>query len=569
MKNLFAFLFAFLPLLSIAQNAPFGNLSAPADNDSCQTTTVTLCANVTDVNGDSVLVRFYFRPSMNAPRDFTLMGLPDTQYYTSLLNNGTNEMFKAQTAWIVAHKDSLNIAHVCHFGDCVQNGDYNGDPTEWERADTAMRLIEDPLTTNLPDGISYTMSVGNHDQWPTGDPNGTTTFFNQYFSENRFSGRGYWGGNYDTLADNSFQLFSASGYDFIVVSLEYDPSANASVLAWADSLLQAYPSRRAIIVSHYLIDAIGAFGPQGALTYQALRHNPNLCLMLCGHVSAESKRRSIYNGDTTYTILADYQSRPFGGGGLMRIMTFSPELNTLNVKTYSPVTNTFENDTNSAFFLPMTLYPQTTYAAVDSAYVDSAGNVCVTIPNLAANTAYDWYATADDGTHVTILGYSRFATFGSVVSMSVSTDTVCQNAPPVLLTGNPAGGIFSGNGVSGNTMDPFLAPSGMNTVTYAYVNAAGCANTASSGVFIDPCLGINTADVPANSVNFLDGKLLVQSNSAAEIFLYDVLGNVVVSANCFPGTTTINLSCAGGIYFYRLTTENSCSSGKFFINDTK
>ena len=567
--SLFALLFLIVSLH--AQQAPSGQTSSPADLDSCQFTDVQLCAYVGDLDGDSLLVNFYFRPSNAAPPDFTLMGLPDTQYYTSLLNGGTNEFFKMQTQWIVDHKDSLNIAHVCHLGDCVQNGDYNNDDTEWRRADTAMKFIEDPLTTQLPDGISYTMNVGNHDQWPTGDPNGTTIFYNQFFGANRFNGRSYWGGNYGSTADNNFQFFSASGYDFIVISLEYDVNnVNSAVINWADSLLQAYPNRRGIIVSHYLLNLNGSFSTQGAAIYSALRPNPNLFLMLCGHVNGESRRTGVFNGDTVHTILSDYQGRPSGGAGWMRIMKFSPEFNTMTVQTYSPTLGQYENDTNSFFVLPVNLFPQTNYTSLGSAWVDSAGYACITVNGLQANSGYDWYATIDDGTTVVKTNYSRFATFGSVVSMTAAADTICHFAGSVALTGLPPGGFFSGPGINGNQFDPSLTGIGSNTISYQYTNANGCANSDSLSIFVDICGGINDFAKQNVIVNFQNGFVSVNElKEPATIFIYDLTGREIMQTKLSAGANQIPFTNpAFGIYLYRIANENgSIANGKFFYGE--
>lgn len=570
MKQFSALFISFLfPLFSFAQVVPSGQTMFPADQDSCEATSVQLCAYVGDTDGDSLLVNFYFRPSNAAPPDFTIVGLPDTQYYTSQLNGGSNEYFKAQTNWIVSHKDSLNVAHVCHLGDCVQNGDYNNIDTEWKRADTAMSFIEDPLTTNLPEGISYTMAVGNHDQWPTGDPNGTTIFYNQYFGASRFGSRAYWGGNYLQNADNNFQLFSASGYDFLVISLEYDGNnANPGVLFWADSLLQAYPNRKGIIVSHYLLNINGTFGAQGAAVYAALRPNPNLFLMLCGHVSGEAHRTDVYNGDTTHTILSDFQSRPSGGAGWMRFMTLSPEFNTLTVKTYSPVIGQYENDTNSLFVLPVDLYPQTNYTSLGSAWVDSAGMACITVNGLLPNTAYDWYATIDDSTTIVKTNYSRFATYGSVVSISSAIDTICHYAAPITLTGLPSGGTFTGIAVSGNQFDPAFANTGTNSVSYSYTNANGCVNSDSLSMYVELCAGVNEMVLSqAPAVYYQSGQISVSGLPfAATISVYDMTGRELMQTKLVSGMNSIPFSPAvSGIYLFRIANEDQMlMNGKIF-----
>lgn len=302
--------------------------------------------------------------------DFTLVGLPDTQNYSGGDFGGTPEMFYAQTRWIAANRDSLNIVYVAHLGDCVQRGDNNGDASEWLVADSAMRMIEDPVATGLPQGIPYGIAVGNHDQSPNSDPNGTTTFYNRFFGEERFASRDYYGGHYGANNDNHFDLFSAGGLDFIVVYFEYDISANAQVLSWADSLLQAYPDRRAIVVSHYLVDpGPGApWSAQGQAIYDVLKRHPNLFLMLCGHIlQAENRRTDIFDGNTVYTLESNYQWRANGGDGWLRIMQFSPANNEIRIKTYSPVLDAFEVDANSQFTLPYDMTTPTSLAEMPGA----------------------------------------------------------------------------------------------------------------------------------------------------------------------------------------------------------
>jgi hypothetical protein len=157
-----------------------------------------------------------------------------------------------------------NVVYVAHLGDCVEHGD--GSNTEWQRANTSLSLLENPVTTMLAEGIPYGLAVGNHDQSPDGDPNGTTNLLNQYFGASRFNGRSYYGGHYGSNNDNHYDLFSAAGMDFIVVYLEFDPNANSAVLDWAEDVLATHPTRRAIVVSHYLMNAgfQASFGTQGS-----------------------------------------------------------------------------------------------------------------------------------------------------------------------------------------------------------------------------------------------------------------------------------------------------------------
>ena len=299
-------------------------------------------------------------PTPTPGGDFTLVALPDTQYYVSSLNGGLPAMFVSQTDWIVANRAVRNIAYVAQLGDCVENGDNGGNNAEWLVATNALYRLENPNTTFLPDGIPYGVAVGNHDQSPNGSATGTTTFYNQYFGETHFQAHNYYGGHPGSNNDNHYDLFSVGGLDFIVIYFEYDATMTASspVLAWANSLLQANPGRRAIVVSHYIINAgfNATFGGQGQRIYDALKNNPNLFLMLSGHVSPpEGQRTDTFNGHTVWSVLSDYQSRAGGGNGWLRLYEFSPSNNVIHVKTYSPWLNQFETDADSQFDIPYTM----------------------------------------------------------------------------------------------------------------------------------------------------------------------------------------------------------------------
>src|SRR3954471_20082861 len=95
---------------------------------------------------------------------FTLVVLPDTQYYTEVQWK-TEQYFKGQTQWIVDHRGDEHIAFVSHVGDLQQDGtflrtdDHQSDPEvkellvnidpknppkntrQWQRADEAMRIM--------------------------------------------------------------------------------------------------------------------------------------------------------------------------------------------------------------------------------------------------------------------------------------------------------------------------------------------------------------------------------------------------------------------------------------------
>ena len=385
-------------------------LIGPASDAMDIATTAVLQASVSDPGGSNLTVTFYGGPVATGP-DFTLVALPDTQYYSAQARRGLPAMFTAQTDWIVANRLAWNIAYVAHLGDIVDTGDVL---SQWRNATNALYRLEDPLTTGLPEGIPYGVAVGNHDQAPNGDPSGdSTAYFNQFFGVDHFAGKAYYGGHYGDNNDNHFDLFSAGGMDFIVVYFEYDTKANAAVLSWAKALLQTHAHRRAIVVSHYIGRAStpSSLGSQGSAIYKALRSQPNLFLMLSGHVNGEGSRTDVYAGNTVHTLVADYQFRPGGGDGFLRLLRFSPAFNRVRVFTYSPWLREYETDADSQFEFAYDMQAAATaFTPLATNQVASGSLVNYTWPDLSPGAAYDWYVTVSNGRESVASPIWRFAT---------------------------------------------------------------------------------------------------------------------------------------------------------------
>jgi hypothetical protein len=398
-------------------------LIEPANQATNVSTSPVLSVLVSDIDSDNLIVTYYGRKKAIAPPKFTIIGMPDTQYYTSGKYGGSPAIMNSQTQWITDNKDSLNIVYVAHLGDCVDDGDLYEAP--WQAAEVAMEYIENPITTNLADGIPYGIAVGNHDQTPAGDADGTTNYYNQYFGENRFSGRGYYGGHYGSNNDNHYQLFSAGGMDFISIYIEYDPSPDTTVINWAEDLLQTWGNRRAIIVSHYIIGTgnPGAFATQGQAIYNALKDHPNVFLFLCGHVPGEGRRSDTYNGNMIHSVLADYQARPNGGNGWLNIFEFDPENHIISVNTYSPWLDQWETDNNSQFTLPYTMSTEFPFQLLGSENIVPSGSTSMfNWSNLDSNTEYEWFVTIDDGEDITISPTWTFTTGNHRLSIKVNLE---------------------------------------------------------------------------------------------------------------------------------------------------
>lgn len=79
----------------------------------------------------------------------------------------------------------------------------------------------------------------------------------------------------------------------------------------------------------------------------------------------------------------------------------------------------------------------------------------------------------------------------SGLALSGLASSYLDTDPPVTMTGTPAGGYFSGPGVSGNTFNPALAgPGGPYTITYTYTDVGGCSHVVEQQVTVQSTVSV-------------------------------------------------------------------------------
>ena len=383
---------------------PAVTVVAPVDEATVTGVRTELAVTLTDADTSRLQVSFHLR-ELTEEDDFTIVVLPDTQYYT-VEGNDDERYFYDQTQWIVDNRDAYRIVAVIHNGDVVDHGDRFA--REWTVADRAMSTLETELE-GLPDGIPYGVAVGNHDQTPNGTP-GNTRSFNEHFGVDRFLGRAYYGGHYGELNDQSWVTFSAGGLDFVVISVEYDTTQDPAVMAWARRVLESHPDAFGIVNSHYILGGTGNFGAQGRAIYDSLRDVDNLQLLTCGHIAGESRRTDTFEGNTVHSMLADYQGRAESGSGWMRIWELSPANDELTVRTYSPTLDRWETDEGSEFTLPVDLSGAGGDFAVLATVDPAVGEARAVVEALSPGRLYEWYATVSDCAHTTRTAVHRFRT---------------------------------------------------------------------------------------------------------------------------------------------------------------
>jgi hypothetical protein len=380
--------------------------TAPADDALLPSDEAELGLTVTDDTSTELTATFYVREVSDAD-DFTVVVLPDTQYYSDddTNNGGSDAYFTAQTQWIRDNREAYNILAVIHNGDIVNHG---SDDAEWIVADGAMSILETPEGP-LVHGVPYGVSVGNHDQDALGS-DGATVGFNAWFGVDRFAGRTYYGGHYDVDNDENWFTFSAGALQFVVVSLQYDTTPDPAVLSWARSVFEAHPDAFGVLNTHFILGASAAFSTQGQAVYDALQDLDNVQLMTCGHITAESRRTDVFGDNVIHSMLADYQGDGDGGSGFLRIWEFSPANDELTVRSYSPVSDQWLTGEDSEFTLEVDL-PGAGEMFTDVATVEGPPDALTLVaPGLEAGRIYEWYATVSDCVHTVRTPVRRFTT---------------------------------------------------------------------------------------------------------------------------------------------------------------
>lgn len=386
----------------------------PAFNAELTGDTATLSVAIDDPDSDEFTATFHVRPIAEED-DFSIVVLPDTQYYTRPQDNP--KYFNDQTKWVMdnAGPEAYNIKAVIHNGDIV---DRAGVTSQWVVADRAMKNLE-AKSSALPEGMPFGTCAGNHDLLPFGETGGTTEY-NRYFGPQRFAGRSYFGGTHlANKNDENWFTFSAGGLDFVVVNFQFGSVARErAALDWGRSIFQQHPEAFGIANSHYILTGAGNFSPAGRSIYDALKDQENVKILTSGHVSAEQRRAdtSPESGHTIVSMLADYQSRSDangnnGGMGILRIWEFSPKNDEITVRTFSTSTKQFEEDDDSQFTLKMDLAGSggafREHAVVDPA---TATDVRATLEGLAPGQTYEWFVTVTDCAHTVSSPIYRFKT---------------------------------------------------------------------------------------------------------------------------------------------------------------
>ncbi|GAB1474485.1 metallophosphoesterase [Bacteroidota bacterium] len=285
--------------------------------------------------------------------------LPDIQNYISEFSY--NIYLENIINWILKLKrEGYIIKTVFQTGDITN---FNS-VIEWKIAST--------IFSKLDNEVEYILCTGNHDYGDKGICNNRNTLFNNYFNY-RFN-NSYISSYEKNCFENSYFEINIFNQTISVFSLEFGP--RDVVINWANQIAINKKRNIGILLTHaylfknnerYNFQALNKyqnlspynfaidfpnFGKEkvndGEDIWQKLIRNNNLRLVFCGHKSYPDNIGTLISKNVenknVLQMLFDASALPKGGDGWIQIIEFEKKLNSIKVKTFTPLHNMFNNE---------------------------------------------------------------------------------------------------------------------------------------------------------------------------------------------------------------------------------
>ena len=369
--------------------------------------------------GAAIAAALAFAQPVTAAGDrFTIAVIPDTQNYVDYQHQkaegfpfDARPLFIEQMQFVADHVASAGgeIAFVTALGDVWQHQSLDIDPGHAargfavEKIDSKFfgpkpgtRAVEMPSAAAGYDLIAgkvpFAVVPGNHDydaMWikprPAGADGkpvgpllvhvgGLTNFTSVFGSGSHyFKGRPWYVASHDDGADSA-QIFTAGGYRFLHIGLQFDPPDVS--LAWAVAVMKKYPGLPTILTTHDYMNkeaqrvvapptdnhALDARDNNPEMVWQKLvSTHRQIFMVLAGHQSGQALRVDRNKaGGAVYQLLSDYQDRgqllkeaglTLGpllglGDGWMRLMEFDmgAKVPVVHVRTWSTHYGSFSSE---------------------------------------------------------------------------------------------------------------------------------------------------------------------------------------------------------------------------------
>ena len=261
------------------------------------------------------------------PTPFSIVWLSDTQ---SISYHNYCHALEKMGRWISDESEERNILYVVQTGDAVENGFSDW---QWEKFDQCYNEFKQD--------VPFLAIAGNHE-----------------IGIRQHDYAGYLKRDYviDIPEKNSFQqgravysTFRSGSVDFLILGAGWEAEEDAT--KWMNQVLHTHPDHVAILLFHSYINSGGEFSVIGKQMFeQVVKPNPNVRLVLCGHVLGTGVRFDDIDDDgdgepdrRVTGMMYNYQHMEEECGQL-RLLTFDSLSHSLDVMTYSPFKDRFYVD---------------------------------------------------------------------------------------------------------------------------------------------------------------------------------------------------------------------------------
>ncbi len=371
------------------------------------------------------------------------------------------------------------------------------------------------------------VTVNNNPAAPTITPSGATTFCNGG-SVNLTSSQG--SGNLWSTTQTSQQITATTSGSYTVTFTNVNGCSNTS----APVVVTVNPS-----------PAVPTITPSGATTFCAGGSVNLTSSEVGGNTWSTSATSNMISVTTSGSFTVTYMD----GNGCES--TSAPTVVTVNANPAAP-TITPSGATSICDGEDITLTSS-----------QGSGNVWSTTETtnaITVNATGSYTVTYTDGNGCSAISATTNVTVNTnpTVTMTPLT-TVCvyNNASP-LTGGTPAGGTYSGTGVTGGNFDPATAGIGTHTITYTYTDGNGCEGMATQDITVDGCASIDENQLNSVSVypNPTNDKLFIVLNGDFNFEILDTRGRLIETGS---GSNSIELNTSNytvGVYFVKVTSES-------------
>jgi hypothetical protein len=152
-----------------------------------------------------------------------------------------------------------------------------------------------------------------------------------------------------------------------------------------------------------------------------------------------------------------------------------------------------------------------------------------------------------------------------IVTVNPFQDVCSYVAPFTMSNGLPAGGTYTGDGITTNIFYPAAAGVGSSIVTYTYVDVNDCSASAQTTIAVNDCAGIDEKELSSFTLfpNPNNGQFKVLSSGVAmeHIIIYDAQGKMVFN-EAYSGIFSLEFDLnaySNGVYYIEINSDQEIS----------